>query len=128
MRISVWDRGLDDSYLKLITQLGADAIDFSTDSWFSGVQERGRPDFDELLKIKKKIYSWGLEINRVTLPNISEKFMSGQNESEIELENTNYKGFTCLCGSGFPIGGATFRRWYLPTVDDTLSVNTPRWL
>ena len=88
MRISVWDRGLDDSYLKLITQLGADAIGFGTDSCFPGVQEQGYPDFDELLKIKKKIYSWGLEINRVTLPNISEKFMSGQNESEIELENT----------------------------------------
>lgn len=109
MRISVWDRGLDDSYLKLITQLGADAIDFGADSCFSGVQEQGYPDFDELLKIKKKIHSWGLEINRVTLPNISEKFMSGQNESEIELENTT-KVFTCLFGSGFSIGSETFRR------------------
>ena len=35
MRISVWDRGLDDNYLKLITQLGADAIDFGTDSYLS---------------------------------------------------------------------------------------------
>ena len=88
MRISVWDRGLDDNYLKLITQLGADAIDFGADSSFPSVQEQGYPDLDELLKIKKKIHSWELDINRVTLPNISEKFMSGQDDSEIELENT----------------------------------------
>ena len=102
MRISVWDRGLDDSYLKLITQLGADAIGFGTDSFFPGVQERGYPDFDELLKIKKKIYSWELEINRVTLPNISEKFMSGQDDSEIELENTT-KDLHVFAEAGCPL-------------------------
>ena len=107
MRISVWDRGLDDSYLKLITQLGADAIDFGTDSCFPGVQEQGYPDFDELLKIKKKIHSWGLEINRVTLPNISEKFMSGQNESEIELENTT-KALRVFAEAGFPLARQRF--------------------
>ena len=53
MRISVWDRGLDDNYLKLITQLGADAIDFGTDSCFPSVQEQGCPDFDELLLRKR---------------------------------------------------------------------------
>jgi mannonate dehydratase len=102
MRISVWDRGLDDNYLKLITQLGADAIDFGTDSSFPGVQEQGYPDLDELLKIKKKIHSWGLEINRVTLPNISEKFMSGQDDSEIELENTT-KALHVFAEAGCPL-------------------------
>ena len=62
MRIFVWDRGLDDNYLKLITQLGADAIDFGTDSSFPSVQEQGYPDLDELLKIKKKIHSWGWKL------------------------------------------------------------------
>ena len=103
MRISVWDRGLDDSYLKLITQLGADAIDFGADSCFPGVQEQGYP----VLKIKKKIHSWGLEINRVTLPNISEKFMSGQNESEIELENTT-KVLRVFSEAGFPLARQRF--------------------
>ena len=44
---------------------------------FPGVKEQGYPDLDELIKIRKRIRSWGLDINRVTLPNISEKFLKG---------------------------------------------------
>ena len=43
---------------------------------------------DELLRIKEQIRSYGLDINRVTLPNITEEFMKGLPDREIELENT----------------------------------------
>ena len=73
MKISVWDGGLSESYLKQVTQLGADCIDFGSGNAFPGVDEQGYPDLDEVLKIKKRIRAWGLDINRVTLPNITEK-------------------------------------------------------
>ena len=88
IRISVWDGGLSDSYLRMVTQLGANCIDFGNDKSFPGVAEQGYPDIDQLLKIKKKIHTWGLEINRVTLPNITEKFMNNLPGAEDELENT----------------------------------------
>ena len=43
MKISVWDGGLSDSYLKQVTQLGADCIDFGNDGSFPGVNEQGYP-------------------------------------------------------------------------------------
>lgn len=82
MRISVWGN-LDDSYLKTVTQLGADCLDFGSGNSFPGVDEQGYPDLDELLKIKRKIQSYGLEINRVTLPDITNAFMKGTDEGEI---------------------------------------------
>ena len=54
MKISVWHRELSDSYLRFVTQLGADALDFGTDTDIPGVAEQGYPDLDELLKVKKK--------------------------------------------------------------------------
>jgi mannonate dehydratase len=91
MKISVWDGGLSDSYLKQVIQLGADCIDFGRGNAFPGVNEQGYPDLDELLKVKKRIRSWGLDINRVTLPDITEKFMKGLPGGEKELENTSGK-------------------------------------
>jgi mannonate dehydratase len=88
MRISVWHSALSDSYLKQVTQLGADCLDFGQGDFFPGVREQGYPDLDELLKIKKKIRAWGLDINRVTLPDITEKFMKNLPGGEKELENT----------------------------------------
>ena len=88
MKISVWDGGLSDSYLRQVVQLGADCVDFGNCGTFPGTKEQGYPDLDELLKIKKRIRSWGLDINRVTLPNISGKFMKGSPDGEKELENT----------------------------------------
>ena len=43
MKISVWDGGLSDSYLKQVTQLGADCIDFGGGNSFPGVEEQGYP-------------------------------------------------------------------------------------
>ena len=53
MKISVWDGGLSDSYLKQVTQLGADCIDFGGGNAFPGVEEQGYPDLDEVVKNKK---------------------------------------------------------------------------
>jgi mannonate dehydratase len=88
MRISVWDGGLSDNYLRQVVQLGADCIDFGGANTFPGAREQGYPDLGELLKIKRRIRSWGLDINRVTLPDITEKFMKGMPGGEKELENT----------------------------------------
>ena len=107
IRISVWDRGLSDSYLRLVTQLGADAIDFGSDTSFPGVSEQGYPDLDQLLQIKKKIHSWGLEINRVTLPNITERFIQDQSGGEVELENTA-KALRVFAEAGCPIARQRF--------------------
>ncbi len=87
MKISVWDGGLSDSYLRQVTQLGAEGIDFGGGTAFPGVTERGYPDFDEVVRIRKRIRSWGLDINRVTLPDITEKFMQNQPGGDEELEN-----------------------------------------
>jgi mannonate dehydratase len=88
MRISVWDGGLSDDYLRQVVQLGADCIDFGDVNAFPGAREQGYPDLHELLKIRKRIRAWGLDINRVTLPDITEKFMKGMPGAEKELENT----------------------------------------
>ncbi|MDP6038316.1 MAG: mannonate dehydratase, partial [Candidatus Latescibacteria bacterium] len=108
MKISVWHRDLSDSYLRYVTQLGANCIDFGRDADFPGVAEQGYPDLDELLKMKKKFQSWGLDINRVTLPNISEAFMTDQPDGEKDLENT-CNALRVFAEAGVPI--ARQRLW-----------------
>lgn len=88
MRIAVWHGDLSDSYLRMVVQLGADCIDFNPGDYFPGVKEKGSPDLDAVQNIKKRIRSWGLEINRVTLPDITERFMKNQKGGTKELENT----------------------------------------
>ena len=87
-KISMWHGDMSESYLRYVTQLGVDCLDFGGGDYFPGVKEQGYPDLDELLKIKKKIHSWGLEINRVTLPDITDKFMLDQEGGERDLENS----------------------------------------
>jgi mannonate dehydratase len=88
IRISVWHRDLSDGYLRQVTQLGADCIDFGSGDAFPGVVEQGYPDLDSVLEIKRKIQSWGLSINRVTLPDITERFINDLPGRARELENT----------------------------------------
>ena len=83
IRISVWANGLDDEYLRRVTQLGADAIDGIR---VPDVPGKGYPDLDELLKTKSRIHAWGLELNRVSLPVLSEKYMKDEEGAEEELE------------------------------------------
>ena len=44
MRIAVWTGAMSDSYLKTVTQLGADCLDFGGADWLPGVVEQGFPD------------------------------------------------------------------------------------
>ena len=88
MRIAVSDKqGLPDSYLRLVTQLGVDCIDFGDGATMPGVKEQGYPDLDKVLETKRRLQSWGLEFNRVTLPDITEDFILDRDGAERELDN-----------------------------------------
>ena len=87
-KISVWHGDLSEDYLRYVTQLGVDCLDFGSGNYFPGVEEQGYPDLDDLLNIKKRIRSYGLDINRVTLPDMTETFMLDKAGAERELENT----------------------------------------
>src|SRR5690606_12219990 len=67
---------------------GADCIDFIRGHTLPGVKEQGYPDLDELLRLKRRLQKYGLRINRVTLPDITERFMLDLPGGEKELENT----------------------------------------
>ncbi len=87
MRISTWHGDLSDAYLRFVTQLGVDCLDFGDGGYFPGVAAQGYPDLDELRAIQRRLRSWGLEINRVTLPDLTEAFMEGRPGGDRELEN-----------------------------------------
>ena len=55
-KISVWHGELSESYLRFVTQLGVDCLDFGQGDFFPGVKEQGYPDLDKLLKIKNIFY------------------------------------------------------------------------
>lgn len=78
---------LTDVDLKQMSQLGVDCLDFGMGHSFAGVKEQGYPDLDALLQLKKKVRSWGMEINRVTLPDITDRFMENLPGCEQEIEN-----------------------------------------
>ncbi len=79
---------LSDLDLQQMSQLGIDRVDFGNGNGFKGVEEQGYPDLDELLKLQKRIRSWGMDINRVTLPNITSAYMNNEENSEIQLQNS----------------------------------------
>ena len=87
IRITAGAGDLSDTYLKRITQLGVDCVDFGDASILPGVEEQGYPDLDELLKIKRNVRSWGLDVNRVTLPDMTESFFKDEPGSDKEIEN-----------------------------------------
>jgi len=107
MRIAVWSGDLSDSYLKKITQLGVECIDFNYEECFPGVKEKGYPDLDAVLRIKKRLRRFGLEINRVTLPKITERFMKDKKDGEKELENT-CKALKVFGEAGIPLARQRF--------------------
>ncbi|MDF2936804.1 MAG: mannonate dehydratase [Paenibacillaceae bacterium] len=85
--IAVGSCDLPDSDLKQLSQLGVDCIDLKLGHTLPGVKEQGFPDLDRLLQLKRRIRSYGMEINRVTLPDLSADYMSGSPGSELELDN-----------------------------------------
>lgn len=102
IRISVWHHDLSEPYLRQVSQLGADCIDCGRGNFFPGTAEQGYPDLDELLKLKKRVHSFGLEFNRVTLPDLTEKFMLDQEGGEAELDNA-CKALQVFAEAGIPI-------------------------
>ena len=111
MKVSITTNTFDltDKDLKQMSQLGVDYIDFGNGSSFPGVKEQGYPDLDKLLHLKRRIRSWGLDINRVTLPNITEKFMDDEPGSEQEVENS-CQAIKVFAEAGIPIVRQRFAR------------------
>lgn len=85
--VTVNTTDLSERDLRQMSQLGVDCVDFGSGDSFVGVKEQGYPELDELLKLKRRIRSWGMDINRVTLPNITH-YMTGAPGSEREIENS----------------------------------------
>ncbi|AWT59222.1 MAG: Mannonate dehydratase [Candidatus Moanabacter tarae] len=84
MKVAVWGRNLEDFYLRSVSQLGADAID---ELPIPNEPGTGYFDLKSVLNIKKKIHSYGMEVNRVSLPYLSENYMGNGDGAEEELEN-----------------------------------------
>lgn len=105
MRISVWHGDLSDAYLRTVTQLGADCLDFGGGDFWPGVKEQGYPDLDEVVRIRHRIRSWGLDINRVTLPDVTARFM--EDEDEAEVENA-CRALQVFAEAGIPIARQRF--------------------
>ncbi len=109
MRIAVWSHDLSDSYLKKVTQLGADCIDGITPPTSP---EGNYPDLDELLKIKKKVHSWGLRLNRVGV-SLGEAFMQDQEGGDKELEDAG-KAVQIYGEAGVPLVRLAFHNDTFP--------------
>lgn len=109
MRIAVTTMSTDmpDEFLKQLVQLGVDCLDYGNGACFAGVKEQGYPDLDALLRHKRRIRSFGLDINRVTLPDMTEAFMKGLPGAEKELENS-VSAMKVFGEAGIPIARQRF--------------------
>lgn len=104
MKVAIFTRGeLTDDLLRWATQIGVDCID---DPPIPGIREQGYPDMGKLLKLERRVRSWGLRINRVTLPSTN-KFMLGQPGGEEEIANI-CKTIEGLGEARIPIGRPNF--------------------
>lgn len=109
MRVSIQVNTCDlpDEDLKLMCQLGVDCLDFSSAKSFPGVIEQGYPDLDRLLALKRKVRAWGMEMNRVTLPDVSEAFMLGDGDTEEELDRLS-QALKAFAEAGMPLARLRF--------------------
>lgn len=107
IKISVWHGDLSEAYLRMVTQLGADCIDFGSAETFPGVKEQGYPDLDSVIKIRQKIRTWGMDINRVTLPTLTESFLDAVPGSDVEVENA-CQALRVYAEAGIPIARQRF--------------------
>jgi mannonate dehydratase len=102
LRIAVGGGDLTDRTLKRLTQLGVDCVDVAVAETTPGMAENGSPDLDELLKITKRIKSWGLGLNRCSLPAVTERFLTDQEGGEEEVERA-VEALRVYAEAGFPI-------------------------
>lgn len=104
MKVAIFTRGeLTDDLLRWATQIGVDCID---DPPIPGIREQGHPDMEKLLKLERRVRSWGLRINRVTLPSTN-NFMLGQPGGEEEIDNI-CKTIKDLGEARIPLGRPNF--------------------
>ncbi len=76
------------SLLRRYSQLGVDCVDIGEATNLPGVQEQGFPDLDSLLDIKQRVHSWGLRLNRLTLPDVGEDYFLDREGAERYVENS----------------------------------------
>ena len=89
MRVSMGASGdPSESLLRRYSQLGVDCIDIGAAISVPGVKEQGYPDLDALLAIKKRIYSWGLRFNRMSLPDVGAGYFLDHDDAEKYVENS----------------------------------------
>jgi len=98
---------LSDEYLTQLTQLGVDRLDFTSGGSFPGVEEQGYPDLDAVLELKERVRSYGLRVNRVTLPDVGEAFMTGESDDETPIENS-VRALEVFAEAGFPLARQRF--------------------
>ena len=89
IRISVFKHSaeLTDTFLQQMTAFGADCIDFGNAADMPGVPDQGYPDLEGVRSLRKRMRSFGIDINRVTLPNLTETYMNDMAGADDELEN-----------------------------------------
>ncbi len=117
MRVSVFTHNaeLTDTYLRRLVALGAEYLDFGGDREIPGVAEQGYPDLAGVKALRRRLRSFGIDINRVTLPNLSMKFMQDQPGGEQELENA-CKALRVYGEAGIPIARQRFEGDVFPQV------------
>jgi len=98
---------LSDQYLTQLSQLGVDRIDLTSGGSFPGVEEQGYPDLDAVLELKERVRSYGLRINRVTLPDVGAEFITGESEDRTPIENS-VRALKVFAEAGFPIARQRF--------------------
>ena len=89
LRVSIFlhNAGLTDEWLRQKVALSADAIDFGRDTDMPGVAEQGYPRLDGVRALRKRVRSFGIDINRVTLPTLTRTYIDERVGAEEELEN-----------------------------------------
>ncbi|HCL31947.1 MAG TPA: mannonate dehydratase [Candidatus Latescibacteria bacterium] len=102
IRISVWHGDMSDSYLRRVVQLGADCLDFGNGGFWPGVKEQGFPDLDQVRAIRRRVRDFGLDINRVTLPDMTDEFIKDGPGAQRELDNT-CRALEVFAEAGLPI-------------------------
>lgn len=107
IRVSVGAGDLSDGYLRRITQLGVDCVDFGDARAMPGVEEKGYPDVKQLVKINKKVRAWGLDVNRVTLPDITEGFFRDETTADSELDKAA-RSLSVFGDAGFKLASQRF--------------------
>lgn len=107
MKVSVQAAlSLTDDYLRWLSAIGVDCVDLGSFEALPGISKQGYPDLEEVLKLKRRVRSFGLDINRTSLPQIGE-FMMGESAGEEQVERAE-KTLKVLGEARIPIARPTF--------------------